>query len=101
MATITLSQRAKQYLQGIWAYIASDKPHAADHTLDSINERVQLLADNPKLGPLRPDIAPDLRYLVINNFLVLYRATAEGVFIVRVLHVAKNLSAILREDITE
>ncbi|MGY6215769.1 type II toxin-antitoxin system RelE/ParE family toxin [Methylolobus aquaticus] len=101
MPTITLSQKAKQDLQAIWAYIANDKPRAADQTLDTINERVQLLADNPKLGPLRTDIAPDLRYLVINNYLVLYRETAEGVFIVRVLHGARNLSAILRDDTAE
>jgi len=99
--TITLSQRAKQDLQAIWAYIANDKPRAADHTLDTIDARVRLLADNPKLGRLRTDIAPDLRYLVINNYLVLYRATADGVFVVRVLHGARNLSAILCEDTAE
>lgn len=69
MPTIALSRRAKQDLQAIWAYIANDKPRAADHTLDTINVRVHLLVENPKLGPLRTDIAPDLRYLVINNYL--------------------------------
>jgi toxin ParE1/3/4 len=32
--------------------------------LDDIEEKLLLLADQPGLGPARPDIAPDLRYFM-------------------------------------
>ena len=32
-----------------------------------------LLAKNPRLGPARPDLAPDLRYFPVDSYLILYR----------------------------
>ena len=59
-----------------------------------------MLADHPLLGPARPDIAPDLRYLISGNYLILYRALGDSVEIVRVLHGARNLSALFTRDET-
>ena len=63
-----------------------------------LNEKIGLLADHPLLGPARPDIAPDLRYLISDNYLLLYRVLPESVEIVRALHGARNLSALFRDD---
>lgn len=56
------------------------------------------LAEYPLLGPARPDIAPDLRYLVSGNYLVLYRVRSESVEVVRVLHGARNLKALFEDE---
>ena len=98
MPRVTLSKQAKQDLRSIWSYIAQENPRAADHVLDTLDDAVGLLADNPQLGPARPDIAPELRYLVSGNYLILYREVTKGAEVVRVLHGARNLSAIFRED---
>ncbi len=100
MPTVTLTNEAKRDLLSIWSYVAEDNPAAADRVLDSLNEHMSLLTDNPLLGPARPDIAPDLRYLVSGNYLVLYRVISEDAEIVRVLHGARNLSAIFEDDKT-
>jgi len=65
MTRVTLTLQAKQDLSS--TYIGEGNLSAADHTLDAINEKIGLLADNSQLGTARPDIAPDLRYLVSEN----------------------------------
>lgn len=96
MPDITVSKQARQDLVDIWLYIADNNPYAADTLLDRLHEKISYLADHPLLGPTRPDIAPNLRYLVSGNYLILYRLLQESVEIVRVLHGARNLSAHLR-----
>jgi toxin ParE1/3/4 len=61
MSRARITRQAWEDLLAIWAYIATDNPDAADRVLDAIDRRCADLADNPALGPARPDIAPQLR----------------------------------------
>ena len=97
MPAIRLSVAARQDLLAIWDYIATDNMAAADRVLDALDARMQLLTDHPLLGPSRPDIAPDLRYLVSDNYLILYHVLPDAVEIVRILHGAWNLTAIFTD----
>jgi toxin ParE1/3/4 len=98
MPEVTLSKQARQDLIAIWNYIADDNPTAADTLLDTLDKKIALLADHPLLGPARPDIARDLRYLVAKNYLILYRVLPDVVEVVRVLHGARNLKALFSEE---
>jgi toxin ParE1/3/4 len=53
--------QAEEDLIDIWSYIAADNVRAADRLLDTLDEKSQLLADNPGLGVERPEITPDVR----------------------------------------
>jgi toxin ParE1/3/4 len=53
-----------------------------------------LLADNPRLGRARPEIAPDARAWSVGRYLVLYREQDDGIEIVRVVHGASRLEQI-------
>lgn len=92
------TRQAREDLLSIWAYIAADSPSAADRLLDTIDHRCSLLAENPKIGRARPDIAPELRYFPAGNYLILYREVSEGVEIVRVVHGARNVRAIFHPE---
>lgn len=81
---------ADQDLEDIWFFVAQDNPEAADRLLDRIEESVKLLAENPRLGPARPDVAPELRYHPVGNYLLLYRIIKNGIELVRVVHGARN-----------
>jgi toxin ParE1/3/4 len=98
VARFRRTAEAEHDLLSIWRYIAEDNPAAATRLLLSIDEKCTLLADNPQLGPARPDIAPDLRYFTAGNYLILYRELSDSVEIVRVLHGARNLSAIFHPE---
>ena len=59
--------------------------------LDDIKERFHALADNPLMGRLRTDIAPELRYFTVGKYLILYRTVLDSVQIVCVIHGARDL----------
>ena len=82
---------ARDDLLRIWLDIAADDPLAADRVLNRLEVRVGMLGRFPEAGPARPDIAPDARMLVERPYLILYRLTAGGVQIVRVLHGARHI----------
>jgi len=92
------TEAAENDLLAIWRYIAEDKPQAATRLLRTIDEKCGLLAENPQMGSARPDIAPQLRYFTVGNYLILYREVSNEVEIVRVLHGAQNLNAIFHTD---
>jgi toxin ParE1/3/4 len=89
--TIKRTAQAEEDLIDIWLYIAHDDERAADRVLDDIEEKLLLLADQPGLGPARPDIAPDLRYFPVRRYLILYRQITDGIEIVRVVHGARDV----------
>ena len=59
--------------------------------LDRIEAKLRLLADPPRLGPARPDIAEGLRLFPIRRYVVLYRELPDGIEIVRVVHGMRRL----------
>jgi toxin ParE1/3/4 len=94
MAWCSKRPRAETDLVEIWDFIARDDPGAADRQLDRIEAQCQLLASNPRLGRLRPEIAHDARAWVVGRYLILYRALDDGVEIVRVVHGARAIDQI-------
>ena len=91
MGRIQRTPRADQDLEELWFFIAQDDPAAADRWLDTLEEKIRLIADNPLMGPARPDIARELRYHPVGNHLLLYRVIQGGIEIVRVVHGARDL----------
>ena len=83
---IIRTDRADEDLIDIWASIAADNPTAADRVLDAIEARWQQLAHHPYSGMARNDIAPDIRHLVVGQYLTLYRVSDECIEVLRVLH---------------
>lgn len=98
MPTIKRTAQAEEDLIDIWLYIAHDDVRAADRVLDDIEEKFLLLADQPGLGPARPDIAPDLRYSPVRRYLILYRQITDGIEIVRVVHGARDVPTLMADN---
>jgi toxin ParE1/3/4 len=92
MPVIQKTAQAEEDLIELWLYIAQENPNAADRVLTDIEACFQTLADNPLIGRLRPDIAPELRYFMAGKYLILYRTVPDGVQMVRVIHGARDLS---------
>jgi toxin ParE1/3/4 len=89
--TCRRTAQAEDDLLALWCYIAAENPQAADRQLDRIEAGFRMLADHPDIGAARPDLAPGFRYYVVGSYLVLYRAVADGIEIVRVVHGARYL----------
>lgn len=95
---MTWTKQAEEDLIEIWLYIAEDNPTAANQQLDVLDAKSTLLAEHPRLGPTRPDIAPNLRYFPVGSYLLLYRILSNGVEIVRVVHGARRLDCLFHES---
>lgn len=91
---IVRTPAAEEDLINIWILVALDNPAAADRLLDRIGERIALLADFPEAGVAREDIAEGLRMLTVGSYVVLYRLAGRRVEIVRVVHGARDVTAL-------
>ncbi len=92
MSVVEKTAQAEDDLLSAWLFIAPDNLRAADALLDELEKLFDLLADNPLMGTLRPDIAPDFHFFPAKkDYFVMYRPILDGVEIVRVLHMSRDL----------
>ena len=91
MGNVVRTSQADRDIIGITLYIALDSPSAADRLLDTLDEKFALLATQPQMGELRPDLAPELRSFSVGNYVIFYRAIAGGIEVARVLHGARDI----------
>ena len=105
MLEAEISALAHQDILDIWENIAVDDINAADRVRRSLFRIFELLAANPELGPRRKWVNPRLksvRFFPLPDFpkyLIFYRPLEpRSVEIVRVLHGAQNVVAILEES---
>ena len=68
------SASALDRLIEILDFIAQENPKAASRTVDEILERVEILAEFPRMGPaFSEESGPDLRKLILDDYLVVYQ----------------------------
>jgi toxin ParE1/3/4 len=91
---VDLSELAEGDLADIWVEIARDHIENADRFLDAVRERMQLLAEQPLIGRERPEFGTGARSVPHGEYLIIYRPTAAGVGVARVVHGRRDLSRI-------
>lgn len=96
-ARIRRSAAADADLADVWLFAAQDGPERADQLIDRLEQAIKRLVDYPRIGHRRDDVAADLRLLVQDRYLVIYRySRAENVVTVeRVVHGSRDLSRLL------
>jgi toxin ParE1/3/4 len=83
---VHLSAESTQDFRDIWEYVAEDSPRAADRLLDRLNTAVRRLGAFPLMGVARDDLAPGLRAMRVDNFVVFYRLRNDDLVVERILH---------------
>jgi toxin ParE1/3/4 len=88
-----LSALAERDLEQIWSYVAEDaSPTTADRLIDAIIDRFELLAEQPRMGRLRPEFGEGVRSFTVENHVIYYRH-ADDVLVARVLHGRRDQAA--------
>lgn len=88
-----LSALAEQDLEEIWSYVAEDaSPATADRLIDAIIDRFELLAEQPRIGRLRPEFGEGVRSSTVENYVIYYRYEGD-VLVARVLHGRRDQTA--------
>jgi toxin ParE1/3/4 len=85
----------------IWDYIAEDSLDQADAWIDRLDETLQLLATQPKMGRARDELSPGLRSMPVGRYVIFYEPLHDGIDVVRVLHSARDVDAQFGKDSTE
>lgn len=66
-----LSTLAEQDLDEIWSYVAEDaSPATADRLIDAIIDRFEMLAEQPRMGRLRPEFGEGVRSFTVENYVI-------------------------------
>jgi toxin ParE1/3/4 len=96
-----LSPYAAADLKEIWLYISDHSREVADKTIDTILQKCEFIALNPKIGRARHDLIIDLRLFPYKNYNVFYFITETGVEIYRILHSSRDAIQIFDDVIDE
>jgi toxin ParE1/3/4 len=98
MTPVRISAEAEADLDAIWLYIAADSPLNADRFLDRlVTSLTATLATAPLAGRTRDEFELGLRSFPIENYIAFYCLRDTTVEIVRIIHSARDLSAIFGE----
>lgn len=92
MPRIIRTASALQDVYGIWDYIAIQQQHpdAADRLIDEIDEFLNLLLQQPRMGEAVDHLRPNTRRCVVHNhYLLFYEIITDGIRLLRVLHGAR------------
>lgn len=84
-------------LDDIWYYFATKtgSVETADRLVDSITDRVYLLATHPNIGRARDeDLRPGLRSFPVGEYVIIYRIQDEDVLILRVLRGSRDIAGL-------
>ncbi len=99
MAQVRWSLTAGTDLQDIEDFIARDSILHAITFVDRIVESAETLSKTPHIGRIVPEFnRPDLREVIFRSYRIVYLLQNDAVFILRVVHGSRDLSALVRRE---
>lgn len=98
MALILRSPRAKADVLVAARYIAeqSQSRDVAYRFIDTLDEKLKLLACHREMGESRPDLGPNPRGFPAGQHVIFYRPLHDGIEVVRLLHGSRDIPRIFR-----
>lgn len=95
-----LTSQAYRDLAEIAEYINNDNPAAADRFLERIDDFGEKLGITPDLGFDHNQLPPSIRYWPVGRYVIFYRIDVASVWIVRILHGARDWAVLFQEPHT-
>ncbi|MSO98303.1 MAG: type II toxin-antitoxin system RelE/ParE family toxin [Rhodospirillaceae bacterium] len=92
MSLVYLTDAAIADLEDIWVFYSPDLgAERANALVESLADRLQAFAQQPRLGRARPDLGPDLRVYILGEYLAFYVIEKGAITVVRILHGARDV----------
>jgi toxin ParE1/3/4 len=93
MPSPVIIPRARLDLRAINAYIGERAGRAvAENFIDRMESAIQKLSILPRAHAVQPKFGANVRRMVVKSYLVFYQVKDETVYILRVLHGARNIT---------
>lgn len=97
MRAIVFNAKARGDLLDIWEYIAAESVDVADRVVGRIEADIAQLAQMPGMGHQRADVKdPRLLFWMVRPYVIVYRHTRRTLYVVRVLHGARDFRRVFR-----
>jgi toxin ParE1/3/4 len=93
-----IAPSASQDLERISEYYMSRNIEAGERLFQEFNRKCQNLVQFPKMGRSYSHIAPLLRGLSLDGYIIFYEVTEEEVTILHVVSGSQDLEALFRQD---
>jgi len=90
--------RALIDLAEIWDYIAEGSTAHADTFSALIDDKFHVLARQAGIGRARPELGKGIRSFVVGQYVILYLSLPNGIDVIRVLHGARDIAEIFRDE---
>lgn len=98
MTSYVFSKAAADDMFSLWEYIAKDDIDAADRVRDAVYDAISTILTFPGMGHRRADLRDDtLRVWPVFSYLIIYRAQAEPLEIVRVVSGYQDIAALVMQ----
>ncbi len=100
MSQVRLSRSARQDILEITDYISDRNVDAAIRLRDRLFAAFERLARRPAIGHVRDDLVPramGVRFWPVGTYLIVYRASGDGIGLVRVLSGHRDIAALLTD----
>ncbi|NYT60815.1 type II toxin-antitoxin system RelE/ParE family toxin [Alcaligenaceae bacterium] len=80
----------------IWSYIAEDASEkTAEHFISKLQETCRKVLSFPEGQPARPLVSPNLRVTFHGAYAIYYTYTDDTVYVIRILHGARDIARIM------
>jgi len=97
MAAYVVTPAGREDLLKIDQYLCRQSVQAADSVSQDIEHAFELLATQPLLGHVRPDLTNrPFRFWTCRDYLIVYDPATAPVRMIRVLHSARDVASLLR-----
>lgn len=97
MPNVIISPAAREDLRLIKKYITKDSKQAAFAYIKLLHQKFLILSESPQIGR-EDETYLGLTRFPVGNYLIFYRKKAQGIEVARVLHAARDIEKILKND---
>jgi toxin ParE1/3/4 len=101
MTQYVIAKAASQDLDELLEYFLTLNVEAGERFVQLFNRKCQSLVQFPKIGRIYDHIAPGLRGVPLNGYIIFYQIVDDGLTIVRVVSGYRNLESIFSEPSME
>jgi len=98
MSKVSWTHAARRDLVDVLDFLVNQNEQAARNFIQILEQKESLYASSPALGSVYPELSGSLRSFVVKSYVLFYREESNGITIVRLIHAARDISALLEEN---
>lgn len=100
MSNVVWTPAAEQDLENIFLHIGREQqsPRAAARVIRDIVEKADTYAAEPLLAMIRHEFGPSIRAFYVHRYVIFYRAAAQGIEVIRVIHGSRDMFRVFRQE---